>query len=251
MQELKFIFSSVLKDLRLPPSREMQRIDTLAARAAHDAAAKLEAAIRTGCALCGVCLVEHRDGVDCAVDGTVIIEWPDGTRYPVCGPCCRKQYGYITLSGDQPMSEITATNTVHTPEWLDAKITVCDKCLQASCWQGLFYCNDYRTAGVRQMARRELLELKLENPDYWKTDEEFANTPVGRFSEKVDWKPLLAPTPHNGGSAHGELLYEAHRALMPSSGRRPPYRELDPTAQGFWAAVAERYHAGLRGHGVT
>jgi hypothetical protein len=51
-------------------------------------------------------------------------------------------------------------------------ITVCDACLQASCWQGIFYCNDYKTAGIRKITVRELRQISKESPSYWKTDEE-------------------------------------------------------------------------------
>lgn len=54
-------------------------------------------------------------------------------------------------------------------------ITVCDACLQASCWQGLFYCDKYKTAGIVQKTEAELLTLGLEHSSYWKTDEEVAN----------------------------------------------------------------------------
>ena len=54
------------------------------------------------------------------------------------------------------------------------KITVCDKCLQASCWQGLFMCDDSRLAGTVQKTVSELKELNLENPSYWKTDKQLA-----------------------------------------------------------------------------
>lgn len=46
-------------------------------------------------------------------------------------------------------------------------VTVCSACLQASCWQGLFYCNDYQTAGTKEMTVAELSKLKLEHPSYW------------------------------------------------------------------------------------
>jgi len=54
-------------------------------------------------------------------------------------------------------------------------ITVCSACLQASCWQGIFYCNDYKTAGTVQKTRDELAALDRESPSYWKTDSELAN----------------------------------------------------------------------------
>lgn len=50
-------------------------------------------------------------------------------------------------------------------------ITVCDKCLQASCWQGIFMCDDSRTAGTIEKTKYELSKLKLEDPSYWETEE--------------------------------------------------------------------------------
>jgi len=54
------------------------------------------------------------------------------------------------------------------------KITVCDKCLKASCWQGLFMCDNARLAGTVQKTISELKELNLEHSSYWKTDEQLA-----------------------------------------------------------------------------
>jgi len=46
-------------------------------------------------------------------------------------------------------------------------VTVCSACLQATCWLGLFYCDEYRTAGTVEKTREELKALNLEHPDYW------------------------------------------------------------------------------------
>ena len=46
-------------------------------------------------------------------------------------------------------------------------IWVCDACLRASCWNGEFYCDDFKVAGLRQMSMRQLRKLKLEHPDNW------------------------------------------------------------------------------------
>jgi hypothetical protein len=51
-------------------------------------------------------------------------------------------------------------------------ITVCDECLQASCWQAIFMCQKSQNAGITQKTRAELTNLGLEHSDYWKTDEE-------------------------------------------------------------------------------
>ncbi len=45
-------------------------------------------------------------------------------------------------------------------------ITVCDKCLMASCWAGNFMCDDAKYTGVTERTRCELLKLKLEHPEY-------------------------------------------------------------------------------------
>lgn len=49
----------------------------------------------------------------------------------------------------------------------DERITVCDKCLQASCWQGSFMCDDARTAGTVVKTVSELRKLNLEHESYW------------------------------------------------------------------------------------
>jgi hypothetical protein len=46
-------------------------------------------------------------------------------------------------------------------------ITVCDKCLQASCWHGEFMCDDARSAGTVDMTVAELALLNREHPSYW------------------------------------------------------------------------------------
>jgi hypothetical protein len=54
------------------------------------------------------------------------------------------------------------------------KITVCDKCLMASCWQGIWMCDESRNAGIVQKPRAELVRLGREHPSYLKTDAELA-----------------------------------------------------------------------------
>lgn len=49
-------------------------------------------------------------------------------------------------------------------------ITVCDACLQSSCWQGIFMCDRSRSAGIVQKSRRQLVKLALEHASYWKTE---------------------------------------------------------------------------------
>lgn len=46
-------------------------------------------------------------------------------------------------------------------------ITVCDNCLRASCWHGIFMCDDAKSAGTTEKTEKELLALGLEHSCYW------------------------------------------------------------------------------------
>jgi hypothetical protein len=50
--------------------------------------------------------------------------------------------------------------------------TVCGACLQATCWQGEFYCERYRSAGTIEKTIGELLDLRLEHPTWWARDDQ-------------------------------------------------------------------------------
>lgn len=50
------------------------------------------------------------------------------------------------------------------------RITVCDKCLCACCWQGEFYCEDARTAGTTTISVSQARNLKREAEHYWLRD---------------------------------------------------------------------------------
>jgi hypothetical protein len=49
-------------------------------------------------------------------------------------------------------------------------VTVCSACKQASCWQGKFYCDHYKTAGTVRLTIEKLRRLDLEHPYYWHPD---------------------------------------------------------------------------------
>jgi hypothetical protein len=51
---------------------------------------------------------------------------------------------------------------------LDRRVIVCDACLQASCFHGLFMCDQAREAGITVKTVRELQKLNLEHSSYWK-----------------------------------------------------------------------------------
>ena len=46
-------------------------------------------------------------------------------------------------------------------------ITVCDKCLRAACWQGLFMCDEASGAGTTDKPIEELRKLSLESEGFW------------------------------------------------------------------------------------
>lgn len=50
-------------------------------------------------------------------------------------------------------------------------ITVCASCLQASCWLGEFYCDNYKTANIVKRTVRDLIKLNREHPEYWKKEQ--------------------------------------------------------------------------------
>jgi hypothetical protein len=53
---------------------------------------------------------------------------------------------------------------------MKSTVTVCEKCLRASCWQGIYMCEENINAGVVEKTIEELRELSLESPDYWNPD---------------------------------------------------------------------------------
>ena len=53
-------------------------------------------------------------------------------------------------------------------------IYVCDKCLQASCWAGIFMCWEAREAGLYRATRPQLRKLALEHESYWGREEVIA-----------------------------------------------------------------------------
>jgi hypothetical protein len=48
----------------------------------------------------------------------------------------------------------------------DYLVTVCDACLQSSCWLGIFHCHADRP-GIREMRASELRKLDREHADYY------------------------------------------------------------------------------------
>lgn len=76
------------------------------------------------------------------------------------------------VSGEDPAKVQEAYNCAAAMKaWHTELVTVCDQCLQASCWQGEFYCQEYKTAGTTQMTRKELAKLGRENSDYWMSEQ--------------------------------------------------------------------------------
>jgi epoxyqueuosine reductase QueG len=53
----------------------------------------------------------------------------------------------------------------------DMKITVCDSCFRACCWQGVYMCNESRDAGITEKTVAELRKLNYEHSSYWRKNE--------------------------------------------------------------------------------
>lgn len=49
---------------------------------------------------------------------------------------------------------------------MDYDLDVCDKCLRAVCWWGIFYCDEYQTAGITKRKVRNLIKLGREDKSY-------------------------------------------------------------------------------------
>ncbi len=50
-------------------------------------------------------------------------------------------------------------------------ITVCDKCFRASCWHGIFMCDDAVGAGLVTKTVAELKKLNVEHPSHYSVSE--------------------------------------------------------------------------------
>jgi hypothetical protein len=48
---------------------------------------------------------------------------------------------------------------------MERAVVVCDKCLTASCWHGVFMCQGSTAAGLTTRTVAELTALGLEHPD--------------------------------------------------------------------------------------
>jgi hypothetical protein len=86
--------------------------------------------------------------------------WDRGTAFPTNLPASRTVF---------PKNDMNDTDL----------ITVCDRCLCATCWQGEFMCDEAQTAGTVKKPRAELVALGREHPSYLLTDAEIASLPTG------------------------------------------------------------------------
>ena len=52
-------------------------------------------------------------------------------------------------------------------------VIVCDKCLRACCWRGLFMCDESTSAGLTTRTPAQLKRLDREHPDYYRKDDNY------------------------------------------------------------------------------
>lgn len=77
------------------------------------------------------------------------------------------------------------------------RVVVCGACFRASCWQGHFYCKEYKTAGTANVSVAWLRHKNLESSDYWKsfdTDitserEGTGMSKLGRIRKRCGYRP--------------------------------------------------------------
>lgn len=74
-------------------------------------------------------------------------------------------------------------------------ITVCDKCLCASCWHGEFMCVDSRDAGTVQKTSKELRALDREHPEH------FSRANVERVCGGSEWQSPSPVHPQRKGES--------------------------------------------------
>jgi hypothetical protein len=59
-------------------------------------------------------------------------------------------------------------NNTTPPDYI---VTVCDSCLRACCWHGLFMCDASRDAGTKELRASEVAKLDLEHHDYFSREQ--------------------------------------------------------------------------------
>jgi hypothetical protein len=47
--------------------------------------------------------------------------------------------------------------------WRNQEIWVCAACRQASCWAGIFYCDEYKTANIVKVRKGDIVKEKREH----------------------------------------------------------------------------------------
>lgn len=59
---------------------------------------------------------------------------------------------------------------------IERTVIVCDRCFRASCWQGIFMCEESQSAGIIEKTVSELRHLGLEHEDYWSDSNDVLGT---------------------------------------------------------------------------
>jgi hypothetical protein len=85
-------------------------------------------------------------------------------QYVLVCPSC----GFENVWYHRPIDRVDCGHCKHSFDIKYDMVTVCDKCFQASCWQGVFLCSESDSAGTLEKTVEELMALNLEHPDYWK-----------------------------------------------------------------------------------
>lgn len=96
-----------------------------------------------------------------------------------------------TLKVNNKMEQVVMDDQITLEDWLNEEIEVCDKCLRACCWHGLFMCDDSTISGTIKKKRRDLVALGLEHSDYMVVDGESKHLYVTPKPQPVScWRRL-------------------------------------------------------------
>lgn len=75
-------------------------------------------------------------------------------------------------------------------DWKTHRVTICDRCRQASCWQGIFMCWDARGAGTITVTAEQLMDDPRDHPDYWSLPDDAAREEAVRVYRERNEKTV-------------------------------------------------------------
>lgn len=128
----------------------------------------------------------------------------------------------------------------------DWKVTVCDKCLCASCWYGILLCAESSGAGTVQKLASELDSLKLEHPSWYSVDEIRKHTGHVEYVDSAPESAVQAKTAQADASERMAEALEEYIIALDASAEMPGVIGMNMT--GYFN---ERFRAALQAYKET